>query len=245
MKPDFSKEVLDYLNSVAAKRPRTVIQHILANGHVTSEELKNIYGYSHPPRAIRDVRELGISITTGRTMGENGHSIGDYRFDEMTSVLSMMQTAKALGRTAFSKALKTALIEKYGARCFIYLEAMDAANLQIDHRVPYEIAGEQADCKIEDFMLLCPSANRTKSWVCEHCENWQRKEPAFCLRCFWAHPENYEHVAGKPERIISLVFSGEEVRDYDKLVKMAGEKEAQKLVKGLIHEYLESLTQEA
>ena len=29
-------------------------------GFVTTEQLKEIYGYNHPPRAARDVRELGI-----------------------------------------------------------------------------------------------------------------------------------------------------------------------------------------
>lgn len=53
----YPKEFLDMLNSVEAKRPKTVIQHILRHGFITSEELKNTYGYNHPPRAVRDVRE--------------------------------------------------------------------------------------------------------------------------------------------------------------------------------------------
>lgn len=46
--------------TVTAKRPRTVIDHILKHGYVTTEELKEQYGYDHPPRAARDVREQGI-----------------------------------------------------------------------------------------------------------------------------------------------------------------------------------------
>lgn len=46
---DFPKEFLDLLQSVTAKRPKTVIQHILKHGHITSQELKDIYGYDHPP----------------------------------------------------------------------------------------------------------------------------------------------------------------------------------------------------
>ena len=52
---EYPKEFLDLLESVTAKRPRTVIQHILKNGFITSQELKDIYGYNHPPRAVRDV----------------------------------------------------------------------------------------------------------------------------------------------------------------------------------------------
>jgi len=47
------------------------------------------------------------------------------------------------------------LIKKYSCRCFIYLEKMRAADLQIDHRVPYEVAGDAEELKMEDFMLLC------------------------------------------------------------------------------------------
>jgi len=56
--PDFIK----LLHSVKAKRPRTVIEHILKHGQISTEELKDIYGYNHPPRAIRDVREHGIPV---------------------------------------------------------------------------------------------------------------------------------------------------------------------------------------
>jgi len=59
---DYPKEFLDLINGVEAKRPRTVIQHILKHGHITSQELKDLYGYNHPPRAVRDVREHGIPL---------------------------------------------------------------------------------------------------------------------------------------------------------------------------------------
>ena len=35
-----SKDILDKLNSITAKRPKTVIQQIIKNGYVTTEELK-------------------------------------------------------------------------------------------------------------------------------------------------------------------------------------------------------------
>ena len=61
-----SDEFLRLLDSITAKRPKTVIQHILKHGFITSQELKDLYGYNHPPRAIRDVREYGIPIDTYR-----------------------------------------------------------------------------------------------------------------------------------------------------------------------------------
>lgn len=233
----YPKEFLDLLNTVTAKRAKTVINHILAHGYVTSQELKDLYGYNHPPRAVRDVREYGIPVETYNVVGTDGRKIGAYRFGDPTQVNSSV--SKSLGRTVLSKALKQALIEKYGTKCFIYFEEMDETALQVDHRIPYEIAGEQNTDDIDCFMLLSPSANRAKSWTCEHCPNWAKKEKEFCLRCFWAYPENYDHVAGKIEKVVSIIFTGNEIEDYNKLIQLAGENTAQATIKKILHEYLD------
>lgn len=230
--PDFLK----ILNSVTAKRPRTVIQHIIKHGYITTEELKDTYGYNHPPRAVRDVRELGIPIITFRITGHDGRKIAAYKFGDPSKAKN--QIAKAYGRTALSKVLKQALIDEYGSKCFIYLETMNPKVLQVDHRIPYEIGGEQDESNIDLFMLLCPSANRAKSWACEHCENWTRKDPAFCMKCFWAYPEKYEHVAGKREKIVTLIFTGNEIEDYNHLIETCGPECAQSTIKKLIHDHL-------
>lgn len=232
----YSKDFLELLESVVAKRARTVIQHILKNGHITSQELKEIYGYNHPPRAIRDVREYGIPLVTSRVKGNDGKSIAIYRFGDQKNIQSGL--SKASGRTVLSRALKQALIEKYGARCRIYLEKLDENILQVDHRIPYEISGEANENDIDSFMLLSPSANRAKSWVCEHCANWEKKDQSYCLRCFWAHPEDYDHVAGKSERVIAIIFTENEIEDYNKLISISGEETAQATIKEILHEYL-------
>lgn len=233
---EYSKEFLELLESVTAKRPRTVIQHILKNGYITSQELKDIYGYNHPPRAVRDVREYGIPLITYRVQGADGRSIAAYKFGNPEDAKKTL--SKSAGRTVLSKVLKQALIEKYGAKCFIYLEEMDEGFLQVDHRVPYEIGGEHDEKDIDYFMLLSPSANRAKSWTCEHCINWMKKDKGFCLRCFWAHPEDYDHVAGRVEKIVSIIFTGDEIEDYNRLVSLSGEETAQATIKKILHEHL-------
>lgn len=229
-----SKKIRNRLEAVSAKRPRTVIQHILKHGSITTQELSEVYGYEHPPRAIRDVRELGIPIVTAKTKDKSGKSIAEYKFGDLSKWCGV--PGKAYGRTALAKTLKDALIEKFGSRCFIYLEAMDAAELQVDHRVPYEIGGEVSPEDIGSFMLLCPSANRAKSWTCEHCENWERKDASFCLRCFWAHPEDYDHVAGKFQKVVTIVFTGDEIEDYKRLISISGEAGAQTTIKRILHD---------
>lgn len=215
---------LALLKSVRAKRPRTVIEHILENGQITTEEIKDVYGYNHPPRAIRDVREQGIPIETFRVTGADGRKIAAYRFGDPSRV----RDAQLSGRTAFTSRLKAALVEEHGARCNIYLEPFPERDLQIDHRIPFEIAGDSDGLSedVDEYMLLCPSANRAKSWSCENCENWSRKEAATCRTCYWAFPESYLHVAMREIRRLDVMWVAEEVGEYDRLrdaVKGTGE----------------------
>ncbi|MBS7362886.1 MAG: HNH endonuclease [Paludibacteraceae bacterium] len=230
-----SKEILTRLNAITDKRPSTVIQHIIKHGYITTEELANNYGYEHAPRAARDVRERGINLVTYRVKSSDGRNIAAYKFGDPIFVDNKI--SKVGGRTALSQALKKALIDKYGAICFVYLQPMEERLLQIDHRVPYEIGGEQTD-NIDCYMLLSPSANRAKSWTCEHCPNWTIKDIEFCSNCFWAHPENYSHIAGREERQIVITFSDNEIDDYNHLISLVGKEKAEDKIKELIIEYI-------
>lgn len=229
------KEILDRLNSITERRPATVIQHIIKHGFITTEEITNKYGYEHAPRAARDVRERGINLETYRVKSSDGRSIAAYKFGN--PVFTDNKISKVAGRTALSQALKKALIDKYGAVCFIYLQPMEERLLQVDHRVPYEIGGEQSD-NIDCYMLLSPSANRAKSWTCEHCPNWTIKNVRFCKNCFWAHPENYSHIAGKEERQIIITFTDNEIDDYNHLISLVGQDQAENKIKELISEFI-------
>ncbi len=216
MPQKYPKEFLNFCRSVTAKRPKTVIDHILKHGHITTEELKEKYGYNHPPRAVRGVREHGIPLETFRVTGSDGRKIAAYRFGDT----SKKKFRKLSGRTGLSKKIKEYLVEKYGCKCFIYLESMNESALQIDHRVPYEVGGDGEDIKQnpDDFMLLSASANRAKSWSCEHCENWQTlKKKKICLSCYWAYPEDYSHVAMRQIRRLDLIWQDKEVEKYEKL----------------------------
>lgn len=230
-----SKEILIRLNAITDKRPSTVIQHIIKHGYITTEELASKYGYEHAPRAARDVRERGVNLVTYRVKSSDGRNIAAYKFGDPVFVDNKI--SKVGGRTALSQALKKALIDKYGAVCFVYLQPMEERLLQIDHRVPYEIGGEQTD-NIDCYMLLSPSANRAKSWTCEHCPNWTIKDIEFCSNCFWAHPENYSHIAGREERQIVITFSDNEIEDYNQLISLVGKEKAEDKIKELISDYI-------
>lgn len=119
------------------------------------------------------------------------------------------------------KKIRDSLIKQYGCKCFIYLEEVSERELQIDHRVPFEVDGEPALVP-ENFMLLSASANRAKSWSCEHCNNWKTiKDKSVCLSCYWAYPENYEHIAMRQVRRVDLLWEGEDIEAYERLKQKA------------------------
>ncbi len=235
MPQKYPKEFLELCRSVTAKRPKTVIKHILKYGHITTGELKEKYGYNHPPRAVRDVREHGIPLETFRVRCSDGRKIAAYRFGDV----SIKRFRRLSGRTGLSKKIKEFLIEKYGCKCFIYLEGMDERELQIDHRIPYEVGGDgESAANPDEFMLLSGSANRAKSWSCEHCENWQTlKKKEICLSCYWAYPEDYSHVAMRQVRRADLIWQGKEVEQYERLKKDA--KESGQSIPGFVKEIIE------
>ena len=218
--PDLPEEFLRRCRSVTSKRPRTVIEHVLEHGFISTEELKERYGYNHPPRAARDVREQGIPLETFKVTGRDGRQIAAYRFADPEKLRADGLT----GRQAISKAFKQLLIEHDGARCAIHGDQLTERYLQVDHRVPFEIAGEPSaeQRQLADYMLLCGSANRAKSWSCEHCVNWQElRQPEICHNCYWATPENYTHVAMQDIRRLEIIWQGDETADYERLKQKA------------------------
>ena len=238
-KVEVPKELLLRMRGITAKRARTVIDHILKHGQITTEELSETYGYDHPPRAARDVREQGIPLETVRVTGSHGRKIATYRFGD----LSKIKQGKLGGRKALPKSLKVALLKAHGSCCSVCGTRYESRYLQIDHRISYEVGGEPArNAAATEFMLLCGSCNRAKSWSCEHCRNGTADlSPDVCRSCYWATPEDYAHVALRLIRRLDVTWSGEEVPQHDLLLKLS--KHARKKVPEFVKEVLrEALT---
>jgi hypothetical protein len=216
-----SKAAREALDAVTGKRARIVIEHILKHGSITTDDLKEKYGYDHPPRAIKDVSDQGIPLVKAMVRKDDGKRMAEYRFGDLKN-----STAGRIGgRANFAKAFKEALVAEYGFRCCLCNAALEPRYLQIDHRIPYAVAGDgvTATLDVKDYMLVCGSCNRAKSWSCEHCPNGLvGKDPKVCAACYWANPLKYTHVATQDIRRLDLVWTGEEVPDYDAAKAKAG-----------------------
>lgn len=218
------------IKKVTNLRPKRVIDHILAHGQVTTDELK-AYGYDHPPRAARDVREAGVPLVTTRVPGPHGKKIASYTFGDPTDI----ENHKLAGRQVFPKRLRDDLYQSQHGQCAICNHAYDARYLQIDHRIPYEIAGEAASTsEPRHFMLLCGSCQRRKSWSCEHCPNWSQKSPTTCAACIWCEPESYTHVACEQIRTVTVTFTGSEVTAFDEVRRRLTQDELAAIVRRAI-----------
>ena len=218
---DVDPKILELCDKVTAKRARTVIDHIIKHGQITTEELQEIYGYDHPPRAARDVRENGVPLKTRRiSSNRTGRQIGVYEFDDPSKI----KKGRIGGRSAFSKRFREALLDKYGSADAVTGIRMDSRYLQIDHRIPYEVVGDIDfnEDNLEDYMLLDASSQRAKSWSCEHCKNWiDIHDPEVCATWYWAYPDNYNHIAMDSVRRLDIVWTGDETDVFERLRRVA------------------------
>jgi hypothetical protein len=202
------------------KRAIAVLKALLDKGSITTDDLNDL-GYNHPPRAVGDVRDLGIPIITGSVTSERtGRRMAVYTFGDP----SQIQDGRIGGRSALPKKFKTALINRYGSIDCITGAKLDETVLQIDHRIPYRVAGDLGlkDHEVESYMLLDASSQRAKSWSCEHCPNLLgAKDFDVCATCYWAFPEKYLHIATEQIRRIDLVWQSSEVKNFDLLSEQA------------------------
>lgn len=190
-----------------------MLDTIAEKGIVTTEEIKEA-GYEHPPRAARDVRELGFTLKTIKVKSTTGRSIAAYTLDLETA----HQPGKA-GRKGMPKKTRDEILVRARSKCQI---CGGDHNLQIDHRIPYEVPGESQANEIDPYQVLDGSCNRKKSWDCEHCRNWLvLKDITICESCYWANTEHYTHVAMRDERRIDLVWIADEVNQFRSLQEQA------------------------
>lgn len=207
------------------KRAIIVLKAMLEHGSITTDDLNDL-GYNHPPRAVGNVRDAGIPIVTGNAISsKTGRRMAVYTF----SNTSMIQKGRVGGRSALPKKFKAVLMKRYGCVDCITGAELDERVLQIDHRIPYRISGDAGleDHDVEAYMLLDASSQRAKSWSCEKCANFtDAADPSICRHCFWAFPEDYDHIATVDIRRVDIVWKGEETATYDRL-KTKAERQGQ------------------
>ena len=210
----------NYVRTSSNKRAVAAIKAMLEKGYVTTDDLNDL-GYNHPPRAVGDVRDAGIPVITGSGISERSNRrMAVYRLGEAKDIVN----GRIGGRSALPKAFKEKLIARYGSQDCITGAVLPPQVLQMDHRVPFRVAGDAGlqDHDVEAYMLLDASSQRAKSWSCEHCRNFQDLlKPSICGTCYWASPEAYDHIAMEQLRRTEISWQGEDVQVHDRLKEKA------------------------
>jgi 5-methylcytosine-specific restriction endonuclease McrA len=200
-------------------RARIVAWWILDQGSISTQALQDL-GYGHPPRAKKDLQEHGVAIKTVMARNDrNDRGMAVYAFESPEAVLRDRQA----GRAALPKRFVTEVKALAGCRCAVCAGEFGERELQADHRVPYRVAGDEPGGALDarQFMAICRSCNRAKSESCEHCANWTARDAAVCGVCYWASPDQYDHIATEPIRRLDLVWRGDEASDFDLLAAVA------------------------
>ncbi len=208
-----------HLAAAPNSRASKALRAMLDKGSVTTDDLKNL-GYNHAPRAIGDVRDAGIPVVTERARTADGRPMARYRLGRAENI----QDDRHAGRSVLPKSFKIELLAKYSSSDCITGARLDSRVLQIDHRIPYRVAGDAglAERDTSAYMLLDASSQRAKSWSCEHCANFLNlRDPDVCKSCFWAYPESYQHIAMQEIRRTDIIWKEDDVSVHDRLKAQA------------------------
>lgn len=234
-------EILKLIDEMKGKRASIAVNHIKEHGYVTNEQLRQIYNYKHGPRAVGDAKDRGIPIKTVKLKLEGyDKKVHCYVFDD----ISKIRNDKLSGRKPLDKKMKDELAAKHGEKCLVCNEDYELRYLQTDHRVPYDIAGENSSYsyELDKYMLLCASCNRAKSWSCETCYNFlHNKDEEICKTCYWASPLDYSHIAMKEERRVQLTFADDNIKIYEAIDALSKEqkKDIPSIIINILKDFLE------
>ncbi|HVR33881.1 MAG TPA: HNH endonuclease signature motif containing protein [Acidimicrobiia bacterium] len=133
--------------------------------------------------------------------------MGYYVLDDPTNFTGDQAT-----RRPISKKFRESLFLKHDFRCSVCRGQYSSRILQADHRVPFAVAGDpEGDFRIEDFMPLCPSDQRAKSYECERCVATAQRDAQICKGCLWVDPTSYTHIATRLERRVTIAAQGGEI----------------------------------
>ena len=213
--PKIREKAQRHMDAEPNSRSSKALRVMLEKGSVTTADL-NALGYDHPPRAIGDVRDAGIPVVREMIRSASGKRMARYRLGNAEDI----REDRRGGRSTLPKAFKAELLARYGSADCITGVGLDPRLLQIDHRVPYRVAGDMglAGRDTSAYMLLDASSQRAKSWSCEQCRNFRELHDAkICGDCFWAYPEEYKHIAMRQIRRTDIVWSGDDVPVHDRL----------------------------
>jgi len=215
--PEIDEEEWRKITPELGQRAKIVLNQILDHGDCSTEWLQE-QGYDHAPRAAQDLKDAGVPLKSHKKdmNSKTGNRMSSYY------LLDRNPSEVKAGRKQPPKKFKKDLIKKYDQRDHFTGQETAGHELTMDHRTPYDVGGDPDNFDVKDWMLLGASSQQRKKHACSNCENQKNiREPATCRRCYWAYPEDYDHVAMENLRRVDVEFRGKDVDKFDQLEKYA------------------------
>lgn len=174
------------------------------------------------PGLWRAGRRRNLELETFRVRSTDGEA----SVPAGSAIQRRLRRAASRAASSSPKGFKSALGgDPELALCGLRVELPDRY-FQVDHCTPYEVAGDDGvdptNLDPNDFMLLCGSCNRSKSWSCEACDNYTLDgDEGICATCYWATPDDYQHIALAQQRRVVLVYEENEIEGYNRALERA------------------------
>jgi len=194
--------VLSSSETKISKRARLVGLHILEKGYATASAIRrSLTRAEHVWQAKSELNVL-IPVSSEEREPDTHEVMYKFDLDKIRSSGIVLQQADQ-ARTLTAKQRRE-IEAKYNNQCvFCHTQG---AKLQVEHLIPFGISGNENG--MDWLALACPSCNRRKGYACKHqCPNWSKSDAEVCKRCFWGSPDDYDHVATKPQILVLETFS--------------------------------------
>jgi hypothetical protein len=203
---------VEYLEAVLDRRlvrmAKAVRDLLFEHGSVTTQQVRAI---PYDPVAIFELTRMGVTLSSEPYRGSGGSGTL-YRWSPETFV-------RRLGkRRPLTKGEKRELFARTDGICPLCRERPCK---EADHRTPYGIVENDLHTSegLGAFQGTCSSCNTEKDKECRACSNFTvERDPSICLRCRWAYPEGYDHIAMERRRKLILVATTDE--SIEQLVKL-------------------------
>ena len=136
---------LEELVKTIPLRPKRVLEYLLKKGEVSTYQLGKL-GYDQPPRAAMDLKDIGVKLVTKSSKHpKTGNRMVIYMLDDDQS------NTFAPGRKAFPKNFKQEIIDRDDSKCILCDKLYSSRFLQIDHKIPFILGGEDEELNSDDF----------------------------------------------------------------------------------------------
>jgi hypothetical protein len=179
---------------------------IVSKGGFTCKEMRKTDGEPQHTWAAKD--DLNRYIPVDGSEKAEGNSVRyQFDFDAIRKIGKVLRDAEL--RDLLSERDRASIIKYHKSACAFCAHV--GTKLQVDHPVPFRLGGNIKSKDPTGYLVVCAPCNRRKDKSCVDCPNMNGvRDPTTCSRCYWASPNDYDHIETKPYKQVLVMFTTDE-----------------------------------